>query len=87
MIVQQFERQCRLARAEAAVSLLKGNDVWLYLVNDRQDLFWSPQTVSADGLSDVVTGNPDHGCYASDFLSDGQARAQKSCSGRISASP
>ena len=60
VIVEKFGRQGRFPSAETPIRFLKGNDVGTDLVDNRQDPLRAPQSVCADGLADIVTGNPDH---------------------------
>ena len=46
--------------AEPSIGLLERNYIRTNLVYDGKDPFWPTQTVSADGLADVIAGNPDH---------------------------
>lgn len=60
VIVQQFERQRGFARAKPAIGFLKGNDIGINFIDDRQDSLGPPQPVCADGLPDIVARDPYH---------------------------
>lgn len=77
MLDEDIMGKGRFSSAETPISLLQRNDIRLKFRDDRQNSLRTPETVRADGLANIVAGDPDHGGKLAASLAAAKPKGRK----------